>query len=120
MLSGPTVRLARSALEVVEAEGGFDLMHVHDWPVSFASFAVQDAYALPMLSTIHATERGRYRGWLYSDLSRAIDGAERQLVECSQSVITCSRAMKNEVTQYFGVPGERVRCDSQRRRCAAF
>ena len=89
---------------MVEAEGGFDLMHVHDWPVSFASFVVQDAYGLPMLSTIHATERGRYRGWLYSDLSRAIDGAERQLVQCSQAVITCSRAMKNEVTQYFGVP----------------
>ena len=100
--------LGQVALEVVEAEGGFDLMHVHDWPVSFASFVVQDAYALPMISTIHATERGRYRGMLYSDLSRAIDGAERQLVECSQAVITCSDAMKDEVTQYFGIPGERV------------
>ena len=100
--------LGQVALEVVEAEGGFDLMHVHDWPVSFASFVVQDAYALPLLSTIHATERGRYRGELHGDLSRAIDWAERQLVERSQAVITCSDAMKNEVTLYFGVPGDRV------------
>ena len=102
------VSLGQAALEVVEAEGGFDLMHVHDWPVSFASFVVQDAYALPLLSTIHATERGRYRGELHGDLSRAIDWAERQLVERSQAVITCSDAMKNEVTLYFGVPGDRV------------
>ena len=102
------VSLGQAALEVVEAEGGFDLMHVHDWPVSFASFVVQDAYALPLLSTIHATERGRYRGELHGDLSRAIDWAERQLVERSQAVITCSDAMKDEVTLYFGVPGDRV------------
>ncbi len=102
------VSLGQAALEVVEAEGGFDLMHVHDWPVSFASFVVQDPYALPLLSTIHATERGRYRGELHGDLSRAIDWAERQLVERSQAVITCSDAMKNEVTLYFGVPGDRV------------
>ena len=102
------VSLGQVALQVAEAEGGFDLMHVHDWPVSFASFVVQDAYALPMLSTIHATERGRYQGLLYNDLSRAIDWAEQQLVESSQMVITCSDAMKDEVTQYFGVPGERV------------
>lgn len=100
--------LGQVALEVVEAEGGFDLMHVHDWPASFASFVVQNAYALPMLSTIHATERGRYRGWLVSELSRAIDRAERQLVVCSQAVITCSEAMKNEVTQYFSFPDDRM------------
>jgi len=100
--------LGQVALEVVEAEGGFDLMHVHDWPASFASFVVQNAYGLPMLSTIHATERGRNRGWLTSDLSRAIDGAERQLVACSQAVITCSEAMKNEVTQYFSFPADRM------------
>ena len=29
-------------------------------------------------------------------------------MECSQAVITCSDAMKDEVMQYFGVPGERV------------
>jgi len=100
--------LGEAALAVIAAEGGFDLLHVHDWLVSFASLAVQAASGLPMLTTIHATERGRYRGVLYSDLSRAIDGAERQLVQCSQSVITCSRAMEYEVTQYFGVARERV------------
>jgi len=100
--------LGQAALEVVRAQGGFDLLHVHDWLVSFASFAVQDAFRLPMLTTIHATERGRYRGWLYSDLSRSIDGAERELVQSSQAVITCSRAMEHEVTQYFGVPRDRV------------
>jgi glycosyltransferase involved in cell wall biosynthesis len=101
--------LGEAALAVVAQEGRFDLIHVHDWLVSFASFVVQAGSGLPMLATIHATERGRYRGVLYSDLSRAIDSGERQLVQCSQAVITCSRAMEHEVTDYFGVGRERVR-----------
>lgn len=100
--------LAEKALALAQAEGDFDLLHVHDWLTSRAGLVVQEGSALPMVATIHATERGRYRGWLYSDLSRAIDAAERELVHCAQVVITCSRAMKYEVTEYFGVPAERV------------
>ena len=100
--------LAAVAIEVAKAEGDFDLLHVHDWLTGHAGQTVQETCGLPMVATIHATERGRYRGWVYSDLSRAIDQAERALVQNSQIVITCSRAMKHEVTEYFDVLPERV------------
>lgn len=96
------VRLARAAADVIRSEGGFDFIHVHDWLVSFAALALQDIHKIPILTTIHATERGRHRGGLYNDLSRAIDAAEGRLVRRSQQVITCSNSMQQEVQDFFG------------------
>lgn len=93
---------------LIAASGPFDLIHVHDWLPSFASLELQEAYSLPLVATIHATERGRYRGSLYSDLSRAIDAAESRLVRDAQRVITCSLAMQQEVHTFYGVAAERI------------
>jgi len=97
------------AEEVLEAHGPFDLIHVHDWLPSFASIELQEAFGLPLVATIHATERGRYRGALYSDMSRAIDAAEQRLARQAQQVITCSMAMQHEVRSFYDVPAERIR-----------
>lgn len=96
------------AQQVIEAYGPFDLLHVHDWLPSFAAIELQEAFGLPLVATIHATERGRYRGVLYSDMSRAIDAAEQRLARQAQQVITCSVAMRDEVCSFFDVPVERV------------
>lgn len=96
------------AQQVIEASGPFDLIHVHDWLPSFAAIELQEAFDLPLVATIHATERGRYRGALYSDMSRAIDAAERRLAQQAQHVITCSMAMQHEVRSFYGVPVERT------------
>jgi len=101
--------LEREAEAIFHAAGGFDFMHVHDWLVSFAALDLQRLEHVPLLTTIHATERGRYRGGLYNDLSRAIDGAERQLAQRSQRIITCSRAMRQEVEDYFGIQPQVIR-----------
>lgn len=97
-----------AAQQVIEANGPFDLLHVHDWLLSFAAIELQEALGLPLVATIHATERGRYRGGLYSDLSRAIDAAERRLARQAQRVITCSVAMQHEVRDFYEVPVERI------------
>jgi glycosyltransferase involved in cell wall biosynthesis len=94
--------------QLIEAHGPFDLIHVHDWLPSFAAIELQEAFGLPLVATIHATERGRYRGVLYSDMSRAIDAAEQRLARRAQRVITCSVAMRDEVCSFFDVPAERV------------
>ena len=97
-----------AAQQVIEASGPFDLLHDHDWLPSFASIELQEAFDLPLVATIHATERGRYRGALYSDMSRAIDAAERRLARQAQRVITCSVAMQHEVCDFYDVPVERI------------
>ena len=98
-----------AAERLLAEDGPFDLIHIHDWLPSFAGLALAKAHALPVIATIHATERGRYRGALYSDMSRAIDDAEARLAREAQRVITCSLAMQREVQTYYGVPVERIR-----------
>ncbi len=79
----------------------FDLIHVHDWLTGFAGIALQKVWGLPLIATIHATERGRGHGYIRGDLEKAIDGADQQLIEQADHVIVCSRFMFNEVQTYF-------------------
>jgi glycosyltransferase involved in cell wall biosynthesis len=97
-----------AAQQVIETHGPFDLIHVHDWLPSFAAIELQEAFDLPLVATIHATERGRYRGALYSDMSRAIDAAEQRLARQALQVITCSMAMQHEVCNFYDVLAERT------------
>lgn len=99
----------RAAERLLAAHGPFDLIHVHDWLPSFAGLALAEARGLPIVATIHATERGRYRGALHNDMSRAIDATEGRLAQAAQRVIACSLAMKHEIQSYYGVPAERIR-----------
>lgn len=100
--------LAATAVRVAEDEGPFDLLHVHDWLASWAAFAVQDLHGTPLVATIHATERGRYRGHLHDHMSAAIDSAEAVLCGRSDHIITCSSAMMVEVQSFFGVEPARI------------
>jgi glycosyltransferase involved in cell wall biosynthesis len=96
------------AMRIVAEEGPFDVMHVHDWLTGWAGFAVQERYGIPLVTTIHATERGRGRGFLHHHMSGAIDQAESNLAHRSDAIITCSRAMQLEVERYFGVAPDRI------------
>jgi glycosyltransferase involved in cell wall biosynthesis len=79
----------------------FDLIHVHDWLVGFAGIALQEACERPLVATIHATERGRGRGYIRGDLEKKIDDVDQQLIEQADHVIVCSRFMLEEVQSYF-------------------
>jgi glycogen(starch) synthase len=57
-----------------------------------------------MVSTIHATEAGRHSGWVSGAISRQVHAAESWLVRESDSLITCSASMSDEITELFG-PG---------------
>jgi glycogen(starch) synthase len=57
-----------------------------------------------MISTIHATEAGRHSGWVSGSLSRQVHAVESWLVRESDSLITCSASMSDEITELFG-PG---------------
>ncbi|MDX1520419.1 MAG: glycosyltransferase family 4 protein [Anaerolineae bacterium] len=79
----------------------YDLIHVHDWLTGFAGIRLQRAWRIPLVATIHATERGRGRGYISNDLQRAIDEAERVLIHTANHLIVCSRYMAEEVQKYF-------------------
>lgn len=81
--------------------GQCNLIHVHDWLTSFAGIELQQSWHCPLIATVHATERGRYRGHLDSPLQQAIDNAERELVGRAEHVIVCSHHMATEVQYFF-------------------
>jgi 1,4-alpha-glucan branching enzyme len=87
----------------------FDLIHAHDWLVVFAAHALKHEFHIPLIATIHATERGRARGGtLQSGLQRDIHGAEWWLVYEAWRVITCSHHMALEVQSFFHAPPEKI------------
>jgi len=86
----------------------FDLVHVHEWLVAFAGGALKQHYQIPLLATIHATERGRGRGALPGDLPRAINNVEWWLTYESWRAICCSQYMISEVHEYFDTPIDKI------------
>lgn len=101
------VAMLERAVEVINEEGNFHLVHSHDWLVAYASRAVKHAYRIPMVSTIHATEFGRNYG-LHNDVQRHISDVEWWLIYESWKVICCSKYMKGELQHVFQVPGDKI------------
>ncbi|MFN8533891.1 MAG: glycosyltransferase family 4 protein [Dehalococcoidia bacterium] len=100
--------LTAAANEIISAIGGFDLIHAHDWLVSFAAIDLKHAFRLPLVATVHATEWGRNHGALISDIQRAIHNAEWWLTYEAWRVITCTEFMCREVETAFGLPADKV------------
>ena len=81
-----------------------DVVHAHDWLVAHPAIALAQFYDVPMVSTVHATEAGRHSGWVSGAISRQVHAVESWLVRESDSLITCSASMADEITELFG-PG---------------
>ncbi|MFZ1767713.1 MAG: glycosyltransferase family 4 protein [Caldilinea sp.] len=82
----------------------YDLIHTHDWLVAKTGIALKHRWKTPLITTIHATERGRHQGHLPSETSWQIDKLEGQSCFESWNVIACSIFMQHELQNYFGVP----------------
>src|SRR5580693_6680100 len=81
-----------------------DVVHAHDWLVADPAVTLAKFYDVPVVSTIHATEAGRHSGWVSGTLSRQVHAVESWLVRESDSLITCSASMGDEISELFG-PG---------------
>ena len=79
-----------------------DVVHAHDWLVAHPAIALAEYFDVPLVSTIHATEAGRHSGWVSGDISRQVHAVESWLVHESDSLITCSASMGDEIAQLFG------------------
>ena len=87
--------------------GGYDLIHAHDWLVAYAGRALKHIYTTPLLATIHATEYGRNNG-LHSREQSNISDIEWWMIYEAWKVICCSQYMKEELRHVFQVPEEKV------------
>ncbi len=99
----------QSVAEVLfETAGPFDVIHAHDWLVCFAAVALKHLYKVPLVATIHATERGRTGGSLHSDLNLAVNGNEWWLSYEAWRVVTTTQYMAAQCHDYFGAPRDKV------------
>ncbi len=80
-----------------------DAVHAHDWLVAHPAITLAEFFDVPLVSTIHATEAGRHSGWVSGPISRQVHAVESWLVRESDSLITCSASMRDELTALFGL-----------------
>ena len=95
------------ATEVINKEGGFDVIHAHDWLVTYAAKSLKQSFNLPMVATIHATEAGRNSG-IHDDIQRYINDTEWLLTYEATEVIVNSNYMKGHVQGLFGLPFDKI------------
>ena len=76
--------------------------------MAWAAASLKRLHKTPLLATIHATERGRGRGFLGGETSHLINGTEWWLTYEAWRVITASQFMADEVKTYFNVPPDKI------------
>ena len=88
-------------------KGKYDLIHAHDWLVTYAARGLKCIFSTPLLATIHATEFGRNNG-LHTGNQRYISDLEWWLTYEAWKVICCSRHMKDELMHIFQLPADKI------------
>jgi glycogen synthase len=86
----------------------FDLVHAHDWLVGQAAWTLKQGLGLPLVGTIHATEKGRHHG-IFNPLQSYINAQEWLLTYEAEKVICCSQFMAEELEGELKVPREKIR-----------
>ena len=99
--------LTRAALHRV-AEVGADVVVAHDWVTAHAAVAVAELRHLPLVACVHATEAGRWSGWVGGPTSTAVHTTERWLVRRAARVVVSSASTAAEVVALFDVEPGRV------------
>ncbi len=102
------VTMAQAAREILQTRGPFDTIHAHDWLVSFLSIDLKHHFKVPLVATIHATEKGRGRGKLEGDMARTIHNMEWWLTYEAWRIICTSGYMASEVHSTFQVPFDKI------------
>ena len=86
----------------------YDAIHIHDWLVGVVGATLKHEWKVPLIATIHATERGRFQGNVIGDTSHQIDRLEWLICHESWRVIVCSRYMMTELNSFFRTPHDKI------------
>jgi glycogen(starch) synthase len=100
--------LAERAGRLIDEVGQPVVIHAHDWLVAHAAVELKTNARLPLITTIHATERGRGRGQLAGANAEAIHGTEWWLTYESWRIICTSHYMARQVEEFFAVPPDKI------------
>jgi len=103
------VALLEKAVSLVNDLDNVNVIHAHDWLVAHAAASLKHAYRIPMVATIHATEYGRHQGHLPGPMNKLIHQIEWWLTFESVRTICCSRYMKEQITDIFQLPPDKVK-----------
>ncbi len=107
LLNEATDRRVRQLLEDWRPGGQPTVFHAHDWLSLDSARELKYEYKLPMIATIHATEKGRHGG-IFNDTSRYIHEQEYWLTYEAWRVIVCSEFMRSEVATSFNTPNDKI------------
>jgi glycosyltransferase involved in cell wall biosynthesis len=86
----------------------YSLIHVHEWLTASAGIELKHAWKIPLIATIHATERGRHHSHVPNETSRKINQLEWQVCFEAWRLIVCSSYMAGELGRFFDVPLDKV------------
>lgn len=98
----------QSAATRLMLDHDIEVIHAHDWLVAYAAAGIKDAFGVPLVATVHATEYGRHQGWLPGRMNKLIHQVEWWLTYEARRVITCSHYMSEQVNDIFQLPLEKV------------
>jgi len=98
----------QSAAARILREYDVDVIHAHDWLVAHAAAGLKDAFDLPVVATIHATEYGRHQGYLPGPMNKLIHQFEWWLTYEARRVISCSEYMRKQVGDIFELPHDKT------------
>jgi glycogen synthase len=85
-----------------------DVVHAHDWRVAWAAEVLATRFGVPLVTTLHGTERGRHGGHLPPGGATDINSIEWWLAFRSARVITSTKLMVREIVGGFELDPARV------------
>ncbi len=93
--------------KLIREEGGFDIIHAHDWLVGDAAIALKHLFKIPLVATVHATEGGRNNG-VHTEGQCYVNEKERRLTYEAWRVIVCTDYMRREVERSLHTPWNKI------------
>lgn len=97
--------MEKKAIELSKNQD-FDLVHAHDWMTVPASVGIKNTLGLPMVFTVHSTQKGR--DGIDSEYQSTIHNIEWYGTYQADQIITVGRDFSEEVRNTFEVPDDKL------------
>lgn len=98
-------QMEKKAIELSKGKD-FDLVHAHDWMAVPGATGVKKTLGLPMVFTVHSTQKGR--DGINSEYQETIHNLEWYGTYEAEEVITVGREFSEEVKHNYDVPEGKV------------
>jgi glycogen(starch) synthase len=80
-----------------------DIVHAHDWGVAWAADVIAALHGVPIVTTLHGTERGRHAGHLSPGAPIDINSIEWWQAARSRRVITSTKLLVQDILDGFEI-----------------